>query len=31
MKMGISYKSKILKRKGMPTQYVVLLIEKEEI
>jgi len=27
MKLGISFKSKILKKKGMPTQYYVLLVE----
>jgi len=27
MKLDISYKSKILKKRGMPTQYLVMLLE----
>jgi len=30
LKLGISYKTKILKRRHQPTQYVVLLINEKE-
>tara|TARA_R100000951_G_scaffold19534_3_gene16361 strand:+ start:531 stop:722 length:192 start_codon:yes stop_codon:yes gene_type:complete len=30
VKLGISYRTKILKKKNIPTQYIVILLEKEE-
>tara|TARA_R110002012_G_scaffold8745_1_gene40215 strand:+ start:575 stop:766 length:192 start_codon:yes stop_codon:yes gene_type:complete len=30
IKLGVSYRTKILKRKNIPTQYIVILLEKEE-
>ena len=30
IQLGISYRTKILKRKNIPTQYIVILLDKEE-